>query len=37
MVWGCIMREGVGQLYRIEGTLTAIKYVDILQDAFLGT
>jgi transposase len=36
-VWGCIMREGVGRLYRIEGRLTAVKYIEILRDAFLGT
>ncbi|KAG8723001.1 hypothetical protein FRC09_005136 [Ceratobasidium sp. 395] len=36
-VWGCITREGVGRLYRIQGTLTAAKYTEILCDAFLGT
>jgi transposase len=37
MVCGCISREGVGRLRRIEGTMNAAKYVQILQDAFLGS
>jgi hypothetical protein len=37
MVWGVITAAGVGRLYRIDGTLTGIRYTEILQDAFLGT
>ncbi|QRV92552.1 DDE superfamily endonuclease [Ceratobasidium sp. AG-Ba] len=36
-VWGCITREGVGRLHRIDGTLTAAKYTEILRTEFLGT
>jgi hypothetical protein len=36
-VWGCIMREGVGRLHLIDGTLTAAKYVEILRTSFFGT
>lgn len=31
------MREGVGRLHRIHGTLNAAKYIEILGDAFFGT
>jgi hypothetical protein len=37
MVWGCITRLGVGRLLRVEGTMTAIKYVEILSHGLLGT
>ncbi|CUA77042.1 similar to GF20795 [Rhizoctonia solani] len=37
MVWGCITSKGVGRLYRIDSTLTAKKYVEILNEALLGT
>ncbi|CCO38111.1 Transposable element Tcb2 transposase [Rhizoctonia solani AG-1 IB] len=37
MVWGCITSKGVGRLHRIEGTLTAKKYVEILKEDLLGT
>ncbi|KAB5587559.1 hypothetical protein CTheo_9002 [Ceratobasidium theobromae] len=36
-VWGCITHEGVGRLYHIDGTLTAVKYIEILRDGFFGT
>jgi hypothetical protein len=31
------MREGVGQLIRIEGKMNAVKYTEILREGFLGT
>lgn len=37
MVWGCITAGGVGRLVRIEGTMTAIKYTQVLQEGLLGT
>jgi transposase len=37
MVWGCITARGVGRLCRIDGTMTAVKYTEILEDGLLGT
>lgn len=37
MVWGCILREGVGRLYRIDGIMKATKYIEIIQKAFFGS
>lgn len=36
-VWGCITSTSVGPLCRIECTLDAPKYIDILEDGLLGT
>lgn len=35
MVWGAIRRSGVGPLIRIEGTLTANRYLRLVEDALL--
>src|SRR5262249_5404089 len=37
MVWGCFTAQGIGNLVRIEDTLNAHLYVDILKDDLLGT
>jgi transposase len=37
MVWGCITAKGIGQLYRIHGRLTAVRYAEILDQELLGT
>ncbi|QRW20438.1 Transposable element Tcb2 transposase [Rhizoctonia solani] len=37
MVWGCITPKGVGRLIRIDGRLTAAKYIEILKEGLLGT
>lgn len=37
MVWGCITRNGVGRLVRINGTMRAQYYTEILQEGLLGT
>ncbi len=37
MVWGCVTREGMGRLHRIEGIMNGPGYVDILQQSLLGT
>lgn len=34
-VWGCFSWNGVGPIHRIEGTLTAEKYVDILKNVLV--
>lgn len=34
-VWGCFSWNGVGPIHRIEGILTAEKYVDILRDVLV--
>lgn len=34
-VWGCASSKGFGPLYRIEGNLTAKKYVEILENVML--
>lgn len=34
-VWGCFSWNGVGPIYRIEGTLTAAKYTEILRDVLV--
>lgn len=31
-VWGCFSWCGVGPIHRIDGTLTAVKYIDILKE-----
>lgn len=36
-LWGCVMREGVGRLYRIHSTLNAVRYTEILRSAMFGT
>ena len=30
MVWGCFTRFGVGPLVRLEGRITAVDYIDVL-------
>jgi transposase len=37
MTWGCITSEGVGKLIRIDGIMTAEKYIKILEEGLLGT
>ncbi|KAJ1299806.1 hypothetical protein OPQ81_000705 [Rhizoctonia solani] len=37
MVWGCITYEGIGRLHRIQGTMNAAIFTDILKDALVGT
>jgi len=32
MVWGCFAWSGLGNLVKIEGFMTADKYIDILQE-----
>ena len=34
-VWGAIHSKGVGKLIRVEGNLTAVQYVDILENALV--
>jgi len=36
-VWGCITRNGVGRLHRIEGNMDKHQYVQILRESLLGT
>jgi hypothetical protein len=36
-VWGCITSKGVGRLVKIDGIMTADKYIEILADGLLGT
>lgn len=35
MVWGCFSWQGVGPLFRIKDTMTAVEYRDILQNVML--
>jgi len=35
MIWGCFSWYGVGPIFLIKGNMTAIDYVDILQDVML--
>lgn len=35
MVWGCFFYQGVGPIHRIEGTMTAVSYVNILNTTML--
>ena len=37
MLWGCITSQGVGHLSLIDKTMDSVKYIEILQDALLGT
>ena len=37
MVWGMITPEGVGRLHRIDGTMDAVMYTEILSKSLLGT
>ena len=37
MVWGCFTAQGIWNMVRIEDTLNAHLYVDILKDDLLGT
>lgn len=37
MVWGCITREGMGRLHRIEGIMDGPRYADILRENLIGT
>jgi transposase len=37
MTWGCITSKGVGRLVKIDGIMTAEKYIEILADGLLGT
>ena len=37
MVWGCITATGPGRICRIEGTMDATLYTQILDDELLGT
>ena len=30
MVWGCVSYHGVGELFIVDGTMTSIDYIDIL-------
>lgn len=32
MIWGCVCFNGVGTLCRVEGTINAAKYINILED-----
>jgi hypothetical protein len=35
MVWGCISHEGVGRLYRVTDTMTAIQYCKVLEEELI--
>lgn len=35
MIWGCMSSKGVGNLYMIEGTVNADKYITILDEKLL--
>lgn len=35
MVWGIITPEGIGELYRVEGSINSAKYITILTDYLL--
>lgn len=35
MVWGCFSYQGVGPIYRIESTMTAVTYCNILNEVLL--
>ena len=37
MVWGCITAQGMGRLYRIDGIMKGVDYVEILNKQLLGT
>jgi transposase len=37
MTWACITSKGVGRLIKIDGIMTAEKYIDILEEGLLGT
>ncbi len=37
MVWGCILRQGFGQLHRVVGNMNAEQYTEILSESLLGT
>jgi len=37
MLWGCVTYLGVGRLFRIDGIMTAAKYISILKRSYLGT
>jgi transposase len=37
IAWGCITAKGTGRLVRIDGIMTADKYITILEDGLLGT
>jgi hypothetical protein len=36
MTWACITSKGVGRIIRIDGIMTADKYIDIPEDGLLG-
>lgn len=35
MIWGCMSAQGVGKLHIIEGTVNAVRYIDILRDSLM--
>lgn len=37
MVWGCITSHGFGRLHQVEGKMNRFQYVEILEEALLGT
>jgi DDE superfamily endonuclease len=37
MAWACITSKGVGKLVRIDGIMTAEKYIKILEEGLIGT
>lgn len=37
MVWSCITPKGVGFIEKIDGTMTALKYINILENNYIPT
>lgn len=35
MIWGCMSAQGVGKLHIIDGTVNAVRYIDILRDSLM--
>lgn len=35
MIWGCMSAQGVGKLHIVEGTVNAVRYINILEDSLI--
>jgi hypothetical protein len=35
ILWSCLTIRGVGSLYKIEQTVNAIRYLELLQEEFI--
>ena len=35
MIWGCFATHELGDIYRVEGTMDPIQYIDILKEVLI--